>query len=238
MAIFFLFVFLGGAPSSSDAQLKEMFREFKGNFNTESKLSTEKIIEALKEALRTGTENAVAMVSKQDGYLKNEAIKILLPPSVKKTEAFLRAAGYGPQLEAFEESMNRAAERAAPIARDVFWESLKDMSISDAEGILKGDDYAATTYFKEKTFNPLFEQFKPVVNQSMHGVGVTKRYLELVEAVKKIPFAGSFSFNLDDYVTKGSLEGLFTMLAREEKKIRNDPSARVTDILKEVFGKR
>ncbi len=236
LAIAFLLAALR-APEAQ-AQFTDILKGIKGAIPSQEKLSASKVIDGLKEALRIGTQNAVALVSKPGGYLKNEAIKILIPPSVKKTEGVLRTFGYGAQLDAFEESMNNAAEKAAPLAKDVFLMSLKEMSVDDAEAILKGDDTAATRYFKDKTFNPLSEQFKPVVKQSMQAAGVTKRYMDVEDAVKKVPFADTMSFNLDDYVTKEALDGLFTMLAQEEKKIRNDPAARVTDLLKEVFGKK
>ncbi|PJB36345.1 MAG: DUF4197 domain-containing protein [Deltaproteobacteria bacterium CG_4_9_14_3_um_filter_51_14] len=238
MALIVTFLLTALRATEAQGQFADILKGIKGALPSQEKLSASKVIEGLKEALRIGTQNAVAIVSKPGGYLKNEAIKILVPPSVKKAEGVLRTFGYGEQLDAFEESMNKAAEKAAPLARDVFLKSLKEMSVDDAEAILKGDDTAATRYFKEKTFNPLSEQFKPFVKQSMQAVGVTKKYMDLEDAVKKVPFADTMSFNLDDYVTKGALDGLFTMLGEEEKKIRNDPGARVTDVLKEVFGKK
>lgn len=202
----------------------------------QSGLTNTEIIDGLKQALEIGTKNAVDIVSKADGYYKNPDIRIPLPSSVQKVERLLRAAGYGQKVDAFELSMNRAAERAAPEAKAIFWDAIKQMSFDDARKILDGPDNAATLYFREKTEDPLTEIFKPIVHSAMSEVGVTRTYQELDAKVRSIPFAGSLSFDLDQYVTKGGLDGLFFMLAQEEKKIRQDPAARVTDLLQKVFG--
>ena len=134
--------------------------------------------------------------------------------------------------------MNNAAERAAPEAKSIFWDAIKKMKIDDAKTILNGRDDEATLYFKDKTYARLQEIFEPIVNESMGEVGVTRAYQDLNAKVEKIPFADSFSLDLDKYVTDGALNGLFQMLAAEEKKIRSDPAARVTDLLKKVFGSK
>jgi hypothetical protein len=201
-----------------------------------SGLSNTEIIDGLKQALEVGTKNAVDVVSKTDGYFGNPDIRIPLPDSVQKVEKLLRAAGYGQKVDDFELSMNRAAERAAPEAKAIFWDAIKGMSFDDARKILDGPDNAATEYFRGKTQGRLTEIFKPIVHSSMSEVGVTRTYQELDAKVRSIPFAGSLSFDLDQYVTKGGLNGLFFMLAQEEKKIRQDPAARVTDLLQKVFG--
>lgn len=199
-------------------------------------LSDGEIIDGLKQALEIGTKNAVNTVSKADGYYRNPDIRIPLPGSVQKVEKLLRAAGYGQKVDDFELSMNRAAERAAPEAKAIFWDAIKQMSFDDARKILDGPDNAATTYFREKTGGRLTEIFEPIVHDAMSEVGVTRTYQELDAKVRSIPFAGSLSFDLDQYVTEGGLDGLFFMLAEEEKKIRQDPAARVTDLLQKVFG--
>jgi hypothetical protein len=201
-------------------------------------LTEGKIIEGLKEALQIGTRNAVETVSRVGGYYENPKIKIPLPGAVQKVEKLVRAAGYGPQLDAFEMSMNRAAERAAPEAKGIFWDAIKEMNVADARKILQGQDNEATLYFKDKTHDRLGEIFKPMVRNAMSGVGVTRSYQDLEEKVQSIPFVGSWTFDLDEYVKNGALEGLFLMLGEEEKKIRQDPAARVTDLLKEVFATR
>ena len=201
-------------------------------------LSEDKIIKGLKEALQIGTGNAVKLVSKADGYYKNPKIKIPLPETVQKVEKVLRGVGYGDKVDAFELSMNRAAEQAAPEAKAIFWDTIKKMSFADARKILNGKEDEATTYFKEKTQDRLGEKFKPIIHKAMSQVGVTGYYQNLEAKVKSLPFTDSLNLDLDQYVTDGALDGLFLMLAEEERKIRQDPAARVTDLLKEVFGKK
>jgi hypothetical protein len=203
---------------------------------TSDSISESEIIKGLKEALEIGSAKAVDLVSKPDGYYKNADIKIPLPESVQKVEKLLRGAGFGQKVDAFELSMNRAAEQAAPEAKSIFWDAIKKMDIAEARKILNGRDDEATLYFKDKTYQRLEQSFKPIVENSMGQVGVTRAYQDLNEKVETIPFAGGLSFDLDQYVTEGALDGLFKMLAEEEKKIRSDPSARVTDLLRKVFG--
>ena len=200
-------------------------------------LSEAKIGSGLKEALKIGTGNAVNLTGRLDGYFMNEAIKILMPEKLKTMEKGLRAIGYGPKVDEFILSMNRAAERAAPGARKIFWDAIGEMTFDDARKILAGSNTAATEYFKAKTTDKLTVAFKPIVNQATNEVGVTRQYKELVGKFQTIPFMKSESFDLDQYVVTKGLDGLFYMVGEEEKKIRTNPAARVTDLLKEVFGK-
>ncbi len=198
----------------------------------------ETTIAGLKEALSVGTGNAVVSVSKLDGYFANQAIKILLPDNSQKVADVLRKIGYQKQVDDFILSMNRAAENAAPKARQFFVDAIKEMSIQDAMKILRGNDTAATEYFKSKTFDKLYTAFKPPVSASMDKVGVTKKYKDMMGTyTQSVPFVKTESMDLDHYVTTKSLDGLFYMVGEEEKKIRNNPAARVTDLLKKVFGK-
>jgi hypothetical protein len=200
-------------------------------------LSNSDIIKGLKEALRVGTGNAVTYVSKTNGYYKNGNIRIPLPESVQKVEKVLRIAGYGKQVDDFELSMNRAAEKAAPEAKSIFWSAVKGMKFADARKILNGRDNEATLYFKDKTSARLSNIFKPVAHNAMAKVGVTQSYQVLENKVNSIPFAKDLiGFDLDQYVTDKTLDGLFYMLAEEERKIRENPAARVTEILKKVFN--
>jgi hypothetical protein len=200
-------------------------------------LSEGRIIEGLKEALQIGTGNAVETVSRIGGYLNDPRIKIPLPKWLRKVEKLLRATGFGSQLDAFESSMNTAAEKAAPEAKAIFWDAVKDMNFADAKKILNGADNEATLYFKDKTYDRLHGIFKPIVHDTMSAVGVTRQYQELTTKTQSLPFTKGADFDLDNHVTGGALDGLFLILAEEEKKIRQDPAARVTDLLKEVFGK-
>ncbi|MDY6879345.1 MAG: DUF4197 domain-containing protein [Desulfatiglans sp.] len=218
---------------------KDLLEDVKGAVGLSGELSDSTIIQGLKEALQIGTGNAVKLVSQMDGYYKNPDIKILLPDTVKKVEKALRLVGYGPQVDAFELSMNRAAEQAVPKAKELFWDSIKQMTVVDAKKILNGKENEATLYFENKTRDRLMETFRPIVHTSMSQVGVTRSYQALEEKVRKAPFIKDLvSVDLDQYVTDRALNGLFLMLAEEERKIRTDPAARVTKLLKDVFGKK
>lgn len=202
----------------------------------EKGLTNDEIVKGLKEALEIGTSTAVKEVSKPDGYFKNPLIKIPFPESVQKVEKLLRATGFGNKVDEFELSMNRAAERAAPEAKSIFLEAVKQMTFTDAGKILDGPDNAATLYFKDKTSGRLQEIFEPITHQAMSEVGTTRDYQALDAKIKTIPFGDQMNFDLDQYVTTKALDGLYLMLAVEEKKIRQDPAARATDLLKKVFG--
>ncbi|HNP60419.1 MAG TPA: DUF4197 domain-containing protein [Nitrospirales bacterium] len=200
-------------------------------------LGDDKIISGLKEALTVGTENTVKLTGNPDGFLKNEAIRILLPEELQSMDKALRLAGFGPQVDELVVSMNRAAEQAAPLAKPIFKDAVANMSFDDAKKILNGKDTAATDYFQGKTRDQLAIAFKPEVEKTMSQVGVTKQYKDLVGQYTTLPFVTVPAFNLDDYVVGKSLDGLFLILGEEEKKIRTNPTARVTDLLKDVFGK-
>lgn len=219
------------APAEFDNILKGL------GVGKQSGLSDVKVGEGLKEALKVGTENTVNLTGKTDGYLRNQAIKILMPEKLRTFEKALRVVGYGPQLDQFVLSMNRAAEKAAPFAKEIFWDAIGGMTFDDAKKILSGNETAATNYFKRKTTKKLTATFKPMISNSMNEVGVTRQYKDLVGRYESIPFVQKESFDLDHYVVTKALDGLFHVLGEEEKKIRTNPTARVTDLLKEVFGR-
>jgi len=200
--------------------------------------SSDEVARGLKQALEIGSANAVDTVAAANGYLGNPDIRIPLPEAVEKVEKALRLSGYGDELDAFEVSMNRAAEAAAPEAKALFWEAIGQMQFEDAKKILNGRENEATLYFKDKTYNRLQEIFKPIISDSMGEAGVTRQFQDLNSRVAQLPFADRLAFDLDQYVTDKGLDGLFQMLALEEKKIRQDPAARVTDLLEKVFGNR
>jgi hypothetical protein len=201
-------------------------------------LSNNDIVNGLKEALQIGTSNAVSTVSKADGYYKDPLIKIPLPQDIQKVETLLRMVGYGQKVDDFELSMNRAAEKAAPEAKSILLNAARQMQIIDAQKILKGPDNAATEYFKEKTSDRILAVFKPIVKDTMNTVGVTRQFEELNSTLSVIPAGQKLSFDLAQYVTEKGLEGLFLVLAQEEKEIRQNPAARTTELLKKVFGYR
>ena len=227
---------ISGGNAGFTASLSDIVKSARDVLGGSGTLSNDEIIAGLKEALEVGTEKAVALVSKVDGYYRNPDIKIPLPESVQKVEKLLRAAGYGQKVDAFELSMNRAAERAAPEAKSIFRDAITSMSFEDAGKILNGRDNEATLYFKDKTSGQLQELFKPIVKEAMGEVGVTRTFQDLNARAESLPFGKSFSFDLDQYVTDGALKGLFKMLAEQERQIRTEPAARVTDLLQKVFA--
>ena len=200
-----------------------------------AQLPDAKIADGLKEALKVATEKTVSLTGKTDGYFANQAIKILMPDKLKSLESGLRAVGYGSQIDEFVLSMNRAAESAAPQAKQIFVDAIGKMSFDDARKILNGSNTAATDFFKSKTTPQLTTAFKPAVSKSMNDVGVTRQYKDLVGRFESIPFAKSQAFDLDGYVVDKGLAGLFHVLGEQEQQIRTNPTARVTDLLKEVF---
>ena len=195
------------------------------------------VVSGLKEALSLGTDKAVKNVSRIDGYFGNEIIKILMPEKIQKVADVLRKVGYQKEVDDLILSMNRAAEKAAPMATSYFVGAIKEMSFDDARKILNGGDTAATEFFKRKTSDKIAASFKPVVSSSMNEVGVTKKYKDMMGKYESLPFVDKESIDLDSYVTNKAVDGLFYMVGQEEKKIRTDPAARVTDLLKTVFGK-
>ena len=230
-----VFLIAGGHPVFS-AGLSDFVKGAQNALGGSGSLTNDEIISGLKEALEVGTEKAVALVSQADGYYGNPDIKIPLPESVQKVEKLLRAAGYGQKVDAFELSMNRAAERAAPEAKSIFQDAITQMSFEDASKILNGRDNEATLYFEDKTSGRLQELLKPIVKDSMGEVGVTRSFQDLNAKAQSMPFGKSLSFDLDQYVTDGALQGLFKMLAEQERQIRTQPAARVTDLLQKVFA--
>ena len=201
-------------------------------------LSDAKIGSGLQEALKVGTENAISQTGTLDGFLRNEAIKILMPKPLQNIEQPLRLVGYGPQIDEFVVGMNRAAEKAVPFAKEIFWDAIGQMTFDDAKKILDGSDTAATDYFKSRTSKKLYATFRPSVENVMNDVGVNRQYNDLIGRYKSVPFAQSISFDVNQYVTEKATDGLFFVVAQEEKKIRTNPTARVSDLLKEVFGSR
>jgi len=189
-----------------------------------------------KQALSIGTEKAVQTVSQTDGYFGNQAIKIALPDGMQKVADVLGKLGMQKQLDDLTLSMNRAAEKAAPQAASIFGNAIKDMGIQDAQKIYSGGDTAATEYFKGKTSEQIFSAFKPIISASMQEVGTTAQFNTIMSKYNAMPFVPKTSLDIEQYVTTKAADGLFFMVGEEEKKIRTNPAARTTDLLKSVFG--
>lgn len=231
VAVFLLaFVF----SPAIDAQLDRII----GGLGSRNNSTDGKTASGLKEALQIGTDHAVDFTARPDGFFKNEAIKILLPDRLRAAEKGLRLAGMGAKVDEFELSMNRAAEKAAPSARGIFKDAVTAMTFDDARKILTGGDTSATEYFKSKTSDKLTTAFRPTVESTMADTGVVTRYKQLTSGLGSLPFGKGADFDITDYVVRKALDGLFFMVGEEEKKIRTDPTAQITPLLKDVFGRR
>ena len=219
---------------NTDAQL---LKEAKKLINTGSKgLSEKEAADGIREALINGTSEGVKLVSIVDGYLGNPEIKIPFPSEAKEVESRLRAIGLGKKVDEFNISMNRAAEKAASEAKPIFVSAIKSMTIKDAINIVKGQNNAATIYLQNTTTPELKNKFQPVIKTSLDNVNATRYWTDLITAYNKIPLVRKMNPNLTGYVTDKAINGLFIMIAKEEVKIRKDPAARTSELLKKVFG--
>jgi len=199
-------------------------------------LSEKDAADGIREALVKGTGESVKLVSIVDGYFGNAEIKIPFPPEAKEIESKLRSIGLGNKVDEVILSLNRAAEDAGNEAKPIFIDAIKGMSINDAINIVKGENDAATKYLKRTTSHQLIAKFQPVIKKSLDKVDATKQWEELVKTYNKIPFVMKMNPDLPAYVTGKAIDGLFVMVAKEELKIRKDPMARTSEILKKVFG--
>lgn len=201
-------------------------------------LSTSEVADGLKEALNIGVKNGAEKLSAVDGFFKDAAIKILMPAEAQKVmDAVTKIPGGQKMVDDAILSMNRAAEDAAKSAAPIFVTAIKNMSINDAFGILKGGDSAATTYLRNQTTKPLTEAFRPTIEQSLAKVNATQYWNTLIGTYNKIPFTKKLNPDLAGYVTDKALFGMFYQVAQEEQKIRKNPVAQTTNLLKKVFGK-
>jgi hypothetical protein len=215
----------------------QFLKDAKKLFSQKSKGLTEKdAADGIKEALVNGTGQSVKVVSVTDGYWGNPEIKIPFPTEAQDMESKLRAVGMGKKVDEFNVSMNRAAEKAANEAKPIFIAAIKGMTVRDAINIVKGADNAATMYLKNTTTPELVEKFQPVIKTSLDNVNATKYWTDLITIYNKIPLVKKMNPNLSDYVTRKAIDGLFIMIAKEEIKIRKDPMARTSELLKKVFG--
>jgi hypothetical protein len=201
-------------------------------------LSSDDIANGLKEALRVGAEKGCANLAKPDGFFKNAALKILMPPEAAKVESTLRSIGLNQLADDFILSMNRAAEDASGTAAPIFVNAIKQMTFSDGLTILKGDETAATTYLRSKTTSELKSSFNPIIKASLDKVNATKYWDKAITAYNAIPFSNKkINPDLSAYVTEKAMEGIYSEIAKQEKDIRSNPMARTTELLKRVFEK-
>ncbi len=233
--VFFAIVIL---LSGCTAQQIQQAQKTIGDVLGEDKLSTEEVVKGLKEALVQGTTKGTSQVSRVNGYFKNPEIKIPFPPDVQKVEKKLRDIGMGSQVDKFVETLNRGAEEAAKEAKPIFVSAITGMTFNDAWNILKGPDDAATNYLIQTTSGQLKTKFKPVIGRALDKTQATKYYSDIINAYNKIPFVEKVNPDLDDYATDRAIAGLFVMIEKEEKNIRNNPGARATEILKRVFSQQ
>jgi len=239
-----LSAFLFAIVFASQAQLKNILKKDSSGKSGISKilqkttrqgLSNDEIVSGLKEALTVGSNNSSQKLSAVDGFFKDAAIKILMPPEAQKAEKKLRSLGMGKLVDNAILSMNRAAEDASKSAAPIFINAVKQMSFQDALGILRGGDFAATNYLKDKTTSPLTEAFRPVIEASLQKVNATKYWNTVFMTYNKFS-VDKINPDLAAYVTEKALAGMFYQVGLEEQKIRKDPMARTTDILKKVFA--
>lgn len=203
---------------------------------TTPSLTNDEVIRGLKEALTVGTNSSSAKASQLDGYLKNPRLFIPWPSEAQEMKIKLLKMGFKKKIEDFETSLNRAAEEAAKNASPVFVDAIVNMTVADGFAILKSNDTAATNYLRKTTYTPLETKFTPVVKEAINKVKVTSYWAPLVKAYNKVPGVKKQNPDLDKYVTNKAINGLMLLISDEEIKIRKDPAARVSDLLKKVFG--
>lgn len=207
------------------------------NSNIGAGLNNNEATSGLKQALEIGAQNATRQLSAMDGFYANAAVKILMPPEVEQVTNTLRSIGMGKLVDDAVLSMNRAAEDAAKKAAPIFVNAIKTMTIQDGLQILRGGNHAATDYLQGRTTTQLTTAFSPIVAQSLRKTNATKMWTEVFQTYNKIPMVKKVNPNLGEYVTQKAIEGIFIQIAAEELKIRTDPAAQVTNLLKRVFGR-
>lgn len=218
------------------AQINQALSDANKMATSEKPLTATEVGAGLKEALVNGISKGSDLVSQTDGYFKNPEIKIPFPPDVKKVEDRLRQIGLGGEVDKFVMTINRGAEDAAKEAMPIFIAAIKQMTIDDAFALLKGDPDAATQFLKRTTSAQLKEKFKPIIQTSLNKVSATKYYDDIITRYNKIPLVQKVNPDLNDYATDMAIQGLFNMIAKEEKNIRQDPLTRTSELLERVFG--
>jgi hypothetical protein len=233
-SLIFIVVLLVGCTS---AQISKTLNTV-GTVLTTEELTESDVAAGLKEALINGVNKGSEQASRLDGFYKNPILKIPFPPEVEKVEVKLRQLGAGNLVDDFILSLNRAAEKASAEAKPIFVNAVKSMTVQDAWSILRGEDNAATEYLTRTTSAELEAKFKPVIKNSLDGVGATKHFSTVVNYYNKIPLIEDVNPNLEDYATQKTMDGLFLLIEKEEKNIRENPVARTTELLKKVFAQQ
>lgn len=222
--------------ASGGAMAQINLNKIKETVGAGGNLSATEVAEGLKEALTTGASKGSDLVSQLDGYYRNPEIRIPFPPEVKRVEDRLRQIGMGGEVDKFVVALNRAAEDAAKEAKPIFVSAIRQMTIQDAWSILRGEQTAATQYLSRTTSPELKQKFSPIVQNSLNKVNASQLYTNLITAYNKIPLVQKVNPNLNEYATDKAIEGLFVMVAKEEKNIRENPGARTSDLLQNVFS--
>lgn len=232
-------IFLAAVCIFSESVAAQTTRTRRTQINRQTtNISNSDITGGLKDALLQGARNAIGELGRENGFLDNTRVRIPLPKNLQKTEKTLRRLGQGRKVDEFIESMNRAAEEAVPVAADIFFDSVRQMSFTDARNILfSGQDDAATEFFRRTSEDRLREEFRPIVERFTTKVGVTQKYKTMVGRYGFIgKVVGEDATDIDGYITQKAMDGLFLLIADEERKIRRDPIRRTTSLLRKVFG--
>ncbi len=230
-----LFVLLLLACGCSSSQITQAINEANKVMEGQPAPTTDQVAAGLKEALVKGISTGAENLSQTNGYFNNPQIKIPFPPDIRKVEDRLRQIGMGKEVDRFVETLNHGAENAAKEAKPIFINAIEQMTFDDAWGILKGQQDAATQYLKRTTTPQLKAKFRPVIQNALNQVEATRYYGDIVSTYNKIPFVEKINPDLNEYATDLAMQGLFIMIAQEEKKIRENPLERTTDLLKRVF---
>jgi hypothetical protein len=229
-------------PLAGNAQLKDLMDKAKNTIATKTgttktgSLTNANIGEALKEALNKGVAEQVTKLTATDGFYKNEAVKILLPAELQKVDNTLRKMGMASLADEGIKVLNRAAEDAVKEATPIFVSAIKNITITDAKSILMGADNSATAYLEKATASPLYTKFSPVVTTSLNKVGADKVWATIIKKYNSLPLVSKVNPDLTDYVTDKALEGVYRMIAIEEKNIRTNLASRTSDLLKKAFA--
>lgn len=238
-------VALGLAAVAHAQSLEDQLKDrLLGSRNGDVSLSERDAGSGIKEALAQGVDRAVRQLGTQDGFFRDQAVKILVPGKMRKAADTLRSVGAGKHVDAFELSMNRAAEQAVPAAAGILSDAVRQMSLRDAVGLVRGGDTSATDFFRRTSEQKLFEAFRPIVAKQTQATGVTRKYKDFTKkngGTMALLLGGDSgkanagSLDLDDYVTRETIDGLFHVIAEQERRIRQDPAARTSELLRRVF---